>query len=192
MINVAIPGNKLAELRKALGDAQGKIKKELATAINATSKKAKSEISKQVRDELAVTKKVIDTQISVGGKASAASLGSSVKLKKSSRIPLREFGARQTSKGVSYKVSKTQGRKTVAGAFQGPKPGVMKASWRGRVFKRVGKKRLPIVQLYGPSPWGVFVKRQQVGPTGAVIQAELAKQIDRRIRFLLLKASGKI
>jgi len=175
-----------------LSQSKSNIKRELATAINATAKKAKSEVSKQVRNELAVTKKVIDTQIKLGGRASAGSLGSSVTLRKSSRIPLRDFAARQNSKGVSYKVSKSKGRNTVSGAFQGPKPGVMKASWRGRVFKRVGEKRLPIVQLYGPSPWGVFVKRKQVGPTGKAIRAELEKQIDRRIRFLLLKASGKI
>ena len=68
----------------------------------------------------------------------------------------------------------------------------MKASWRGNAFIRVGKTRLPIRKLLGPSPWGVFVVGKKIGPSAQQIEAELKKQIDRRIRFILLKQSGAI
>jgi hypothetical protein len=60
------------------------------------------------------------------------------------------------------------------------------------VFKRVGEGRLPIIQLFGPSPWGVSIKNNLKKPTVKATKIELIKQIERRIRFLKLKQSGAI
>jgi hypothetical protein len=166
----------------------------MAIAVNATSKKTVAIWAKEVSKEVATAQKNIKSTIKVSKKASAGESKSPtavVTQKKTGRIPLRDFGARQNKSGTSYKIGRGK-RGFVAGAFQGPKPGVMKASWRGRVFKRVGAGRLPIIQLFGPSPWGVSIKNDLKKPTVKATRIELIKQIERRIRFLKLKQSGAI
>lgn len=180
------------ELQAALEGTSKKLPQELKIAVNATAKKTRTSMSREVRKELATKAKSVNKVINIVSKATAQNLTSTVRLSKTKRIPLRDFGARQVRKGVSYKISKTKGRQLAGSAFQGPRPGAIRAKWKGRVFKRVGKSRLPIVQLYGPSPWGVFVKRQLRSPVVHDSNTELAKQVQRRVRFNTLKKQGLI
>lgn len=191
MLTVDSPAKQIEKLERLLGNARVAVNRNIATALNATGKKATAKIAKEITTELAAPQKIVKKQITMT-KAGKERLGLTVTLAKSSRMSMRHFGARQTKKGVSYRVSKSKGRKFIAGAFQGPKPGVMKVSWRGNVFKRVGSKRRPIQKLMGPSPWGVFVKNKVQRKVRRFIEKELKTQLDRRIRFLTLKAQGKI
>lgn len=179
-------------MKASIENTGKQLRKELAIAVNATAAKSKSIIAKQIGKELAVAQKDIKTTISQSRRAGELDISATVEVKKEKRLGLNKFGARQTKKGVSYKVSKSKGRSFIQGAFQGPKPGLMKASWKGNVFKRVGKSRKPIVKLKGPSTWGVFVVGKKIGPSTAETEQELKKQVDRRIRFLLLKQAGTI
>lgn len=180
---------RLEQVAKSIGS---NLKKELAIAINKTAKKCESAIAKSVAKEIVVSQKIVKSQLKTEKAKAVGEQKAKVTLKVSSRIPLRDFGARQTKAGVAYKISRQGGRGFVAGAFQGPKPGVMKASWRGNVFKRTTKSRLPIVKLMGPSVWGAFVVNDHVSLTTDQTQIELKKQIEERIRFLTLKQSGAI
>lgn len=168
------------------------LKRELAVAVNKTAKKCESSIAKKVAKEIVVSQKVVKSQLSTEKAKAVGEQRAKVTLKVSTRIPLRDFGARQTRAGVSYKISRQSGRGFVQGAFQGPRPGVMKASWKGHVFKRTTKSRLPIVKLMGPSVWGAFVLNNHVAMTTEETQFELQKQIEERIRFLTLKNTGAI
>ena len=179
-------------MKKAIEDTGRNLRKELAVACNATASKGKSIIAKQISKELATPQKNIRATISQSRKAKDTDISATLEVRKDRRISLKEFGARQTKTGVSYKISKSRGRKSIPGAFQGPKPGLINVKTKGNVFKRAGKARLPIVKLYGPSTWGVFVVGKKQGPSVDEIEAELKKQIDRRIRFIELKASGAI
>lgn len=192
MLKTSVKNDALGRLADAVERAGRKLPREIATACNATARKTKSLIAKGVTTELATKQKTVKQHVSQSRKAVPTKLQAGVRLNKSKRIPLKEFKPRQTRAGVSYRISKRTGRATIPGAFQGPRPGLMKASWRGNVFRRVGKARLPIVKLYGPSPWGVFVKRKMGGPTAKQAQAELMKQLERRIRFNNLKADGTL
>jgi len=195
MIALSVTARGEKRLAKLLQGNTKRLRREMAIAVNATSKKTVAIWAKEVSKEVATAQKNIKATIKVSKKAAASESKSPtavVTQKKTGRIPLRDFGARQNKKGVSYKISKGGKRGFVAGAFQGPKPGVMKASWRGRVFKRVGAGRLPIIQLFGPSPWGVSIKNNLKKPTVKATKIELVKQIERRIRFLKLKQSGAI
>ena len=174
---------------KDLGSLVKNLPRELAVVSGKTSKRAKSLIAKDVAKELAVPQKVIKKQLET---AKLGKTGATTTLKKSARIPLKNFKARQTKAGVSYRISKRTGRKTVTGAFMGPKPGVTSPRLGNHVFKRVGKARLPIRKLYGPSPWGVFTGRRRIRPVGQQINAELRKQINERLRYRRLKAQGAI
>ena len=192
MIIARIDDSQIARLKAAVADTGRTLRKELAIAANAAARKGKSVVNKQIRTELVIKAKDLRPVIRTGRKANTEDISTSVSVSKTKRISLREFGARQTRKGVSYRASKTGGRKIAKGAFQGPRPGLMKVSWRGHVFKRTGKSRLPIAKLHGPSAWGVFVVGKKMGTSAEVVQAELVKQVERRIRFVLLKKSGEI
>jgi len=191
-MNITVTDGSIASLKAAIKDTTRKLKAELRVAVNATANKSKSIINKEIRSELATTAKAVSSTIRINRKASGDDISAEVEVKKTGRISLREFGARQGRSGTSYKISKTKGRKTIPTAFQGPKPGLMKASWRGHVFKRVGKARLPIVKLFGPSPFGVMTVGKKLDPSIEQTQAELQKQIERRVRFITLKKTGAI
>jgi len=192
MIELTVDKRELRELEAMVKATRRKLPNELKIAINATARKTKTTMSRQVRQELATSAKAVNRTVKITSKATRTSLHSNVRLSKTARVSLKEYKARHTRSGVSYKISKRQGRKTVAGAFMGPKPGATAVKLRGHAFKRVGKKRLPIQKLHGPSPWGVFKVQKLKQPTVKATRQELTKQIRRRIRFLRLKKSGTI
>lgn len=185
MITISIDQSQVDRLKAALGEKAKRLGAEVAIAINATAKKVSREIAKEIKTELATSVKVIAAAISQTRKASKAQLGATVTLAKTKRISLKEFGARQTKLGVSYRVSKTQGRKSIRSAF-------ISSKLHGHVFTRVGKSRLPIDKKHGPSPWGVFVGMKLTPRVIAMAEVELKKQIERRIRFRTLQTTGEI
>jgi hypothetical protein len=192
MIAIEINAKQLKALQEAVGRAKKNFSKELAGAINAVSKKTKLQIGRDIRATVAMKKDQAEKPLSIRGTATAENLSATVTLRKTKRLGLRHFGAKQNKTGVSYKISKTGGRKRVDGAFQGPKPGVMKMSWKGNAFKRVGKQRLPIIKLQGVSAFGAYAKNELSGPQVKVIEAELTKQMERRIKLNILRAEGLV
>ena len=192
MIEIQINAKQLKRLREAVGKSKKSIKKELAGAINATSKKTKLQVGRDIRKTVNLKKDEAERPLSIRATATEANLVAVVSLKKTKRLGLRHFGARQDKRGVSYKISKTGGRSRVNGAFQGPRPGVMKMSWKGNAFKRVGKERLPIVMLKGVSAFGAYAKNELEGPQVKEINKELSKQMERRINLNILRANGLV
>jgi len=192
MIAIDIDAKKLKELLAATKKAGKSFPKELAQAINQVSKKTRVDIGRDIRKTVALKKADSEKPIKVLSTATTGKLSATVRLNKTRRLGLNAFGARQDKSGVSYKISKNGGRKRVAGAFQGPRPGVMKVSWRGNAFKRVGKARLPIRKLRAVSAWGAYAKNDLSGPQVKAIEAELAKQMERRIKLNILRANGLV
>ena len=192
MISIEIDAKQLTALKKAVERSGKKFAKELAGAINAVSKKTKLQIGRDIRATVAMPKAESEKPLRIRGAATEQNLSATVTLKKTKRLGLRHFGARQDKRGVSYKIAKTGGRKRVQGAFQGPKPGVQKISWKGNAFKRVGASRLPIVMLKGVSAYGAYAKNELSGPQVEAINAELTKQMERRIKLNILRAEGLV
>mgnify|MGYP003656247338 CR=1 FL=1 len=146
------------------------------------------EITKTVNIKAGIAKK----QISTRNKATAESPKAVVSLSKSNRIGLQHFGGRQNKTGVSYKIDKQGGRKIVAGAFMGPRPGVLAPKLHGGAFKRVGTERHPIIKLYGVSPFGAFVKNNYDKTEAVFIRTKLTAEIERRIKLNVLRANGLV
>jgi hypothetical protein len=61
-----------------------------------------------------------------------------------------------------------------------------------RVYRRKGKARGPIEQVYGPSPGTVFEKAGVIKAAEKIAREELPKQIDERIRVWNLRLEGKL
>lgn len=175
-------------LQSVRGDVR-KLKRELATAVRATAKNTKSQMAKAVADEIKTSQKVIKSKLTDKVKPSPTNPSAEITLKPSKRISLRDFGAKETAKGVTYRISKGGKRPLLAGAF-------MVKSIGNHVFMRIGEKVKPtkgrykgtkslrqkINKKYGPSPWGVFVKNDMKPEIQADSMVYLIKQIDRRIR----------
>ena len=182
---------KLEELRKIVGGGEKQLKKNLGIAVNETRKKINSLAAKVITTELNTAQKNVRDVFQVQ-KATATDPTAKITIKRTKRLGLRHFGANQNKKGVNYKISKTKGRKFIAGAFQGPNPKAKKISWQGNVFKREGKPRLPIFHKRGPTPRGVYLKSDKDPMIRKQGLDELNKQIERRIRLLKLRAEGKV
>lgn len=192
MIQIDINKGQIDRLASVLKDKAKQVPKDIATAINKTRDSGISGIAKAIYQEIVVTQKVIKENLKKGSKATPSHLGSKVTIQHSKRIPLKEFKASQNPVGVKYKIKRGGGMRMRKSAFMGPKPGAIARRLGGHAFRREGKSRLPIQKMMGVSPWGVFVKKKMLKPTTQAMEAELKKQIERRIRFRELKAKGRI
>lgn len=192
MIGIEIEAKQLKRLRVAVGKAGKSFPKELSAAINATAKKSRLEIGRQIRAQVNIKKAIAEKQINIRGIATAQRPVGKVSIDKSNREGLQHFGARQNKSGVTYKINKQGSRGRVDGAFMGPRPGALAPKLHGGVFKRVSKSRLPIVKLFGVSPWGAF-KRNDMEPIQVeFIEKNLQKQMERRINLNILRANGLV
>lgn len=140
-------GNEFAKIGK-------EIRKIQASALNRSVRSGIAETTKLIRRNYNIKSSVFKNQIHVQ-KAHGNKLFSRITVREK-KIPLSEFGARQTKRGVSAAVKK--GKRTVyrnraknIGSFLA----VMKSGRKG-VFLRKGRERLPIVGLYGPSAAQLF------------------------------------
>jgi hypothetical protein len=192
MISIDIDAKQLKRLRESVGKAKTKFGRELAAAINQVARKTRLDIGRDVRSVIAIKKKESEAPLKIQAKATAEQPKTTVSIAKTRRLGLRHFGAKQDKTGVSFKISKQGGRQRVQGAFQGPKPGVMNVKWRGNAFRRVGKERLPIIHLRGVSAFGAYVKNKFTKAQIKRINDELSKQMERRIKLNILRASGLV
>lgn len=106
---------------------------------------------------------------------------------KGKRIPLIDFRARgpEPSRGRGRGV--TARLKGGAGRYPRAFIATMKSGHRG-VFERVGKARLAIRELRGPSLAFVFVKHQQAGLDAG--EAALVKNLQHEFRWAVKQAAG--
>lgn len=193
MIGIEINAKQLTEMRKAVVAAKKSLGKELAAVVNATAKDVKLKISRDIGSEITMLARDIKARISTRNKATAVNPIAVTSLGWKKREGLQYFKARQTNKGVTYKISKkTSNRGLVLGAFMGPSPGVLAPKLHGGVFKRLGKARLPIVKLRAVSAAGAFVKNKHDKAMPGFIREKLSKQMERRINRNVLRANGLI
>ena len=118
--------------------------KATASALNKTVAQAKTAMSREIRAEFNVSagkvaeSLVVNKAIGMGARFSLSAALES-KAKRGRSINLAAFAARQTSKGVTFKVKKNGPRKLIPGAFL--------INDGKTVMIRVGKQRLPIKAL---------------------------------------------
>jgi hypothetical protein len=176
-MTITVDSRQLDGLRKAIEGTRRKLPAEFAIAINSTTPKCIGIMAKEITQRIKVAQAVVKKQIKAGRKANKFHLTTTVRILPKARIPLKNFGAKQTKAGVTYQIEHTGQRMLAPSAF------IVK-SLGGHVFQRRGKSRLPIEKKFGPSSWGVFVKGEARAPSVKQTQEELQKQIDKRIQFI--------
>lgn len=196
-MRLTIDARSSAAILKLLDGMEKDVRKQVRIAVNKAGQRMESKMAKMVREEINVTAKAVKKVITRPRLADENNLFTTIEVGKDKRIPLKEFGARQSKKGVTYKISKRGGKKTLLGGF-------IVRSLGGHVFVRVGEKveaskgrykgkmRQPIVKKYGPSVWGYFANRAVKDKVQSDANAELETQVLERIRFLTVKVKNQL
>ena len=119
-------------------------------AINRSVDSAATDIKRKVSDEITMKKGVIAKSL-IKKKASFSNMTGTIAAK-DYRPGLLEFpGTKQNKRGITYRISKTAGRKKILHGFIA----VMPSGHRG-VFLRKDVTRLPLQAPRGPSIWHII------------------------------------
>lgn len=177
MATVEVQGDEAIEID--LRDYPAKVTKALVRALNRSINSGRTLMVREMAGNTGLKSKDIRDAL-VMREATAnhpeASLGASIK-----RIPLINFRAkgpvpsRGRGRGVTYRLAGSKGR--IENAFIA----TMKSGHAG-VFRRAGKARLGIFELYGPSLGQVFKKFRPAGLARA--QEVFQKNFDHELDFV--------
>lgn len=177
---------RLRSIQKMLRDIPNAMPKVMSRGINRTSRSALAEIARKIAAEVKITQAAVKKGVKVT-KATYTRWQSWLDLH-TKRIPLIKFRARPLKKGISYQISKSGGRKKItdpARPFKQTLP-----SGHVGIFRRhtPETKRLPIVELFGPSIGGVFEGAAGIAADVQMsTQEKLVKNIDQQIAYILSK-----
>lgn len=152
----------LSGARKKLAAAESAAQRARVSALNRIATTARAEAARQLAGRRGLKVGTIREQIRIV-RASRALERAEV-IVRGQPIPLRDYAARATRRGVTVMVTKGR-RKHIK--FKG-NAGFQIERWGNHVFVREGAKRLPIRKLWGPSLPSTF---SQKVITNAVIAA---------------------
>jgi hypothetical protein len=206
LIEIKFDEKKLRQLEIMFRGIPDEIPGIIFRAINKTIAPAKTEVSKGIRQEINIKAADVKDKIIVE-KASTNRLMGTISL--SHRlIPIMDFGAKETAKGVSFKVYKSGGRKLMKHAFIASMPnpknpenrheGVFRKGlgqhktirWEKR--EKFGKSSSPvnwhnvfIGEQYGPSLHQAFEKSKDlIQRVTANAYERLEHNIDGQIQYI--------
>jgi hypothetical protein len=162
---------------------RGPARRAIVRGLNKTTTNVRTSASSAIRRRRALPAKVVRDAMGIR-KANAQRLVATIVVT-GKPIPLRDYKARPTRKGVTAQVSPGK-RKLVShrgnAAFI-----VQKLS--GHVFARQGKARLPIKKLFGPSLPSTFVQEEVRRAWTATAREAMPKRLAEEMRYELSKLS---
>jgi len=193
MIEVEINRGQYQALHHLLADMPKELPKVITRAINKVAKASYTRILSKISHEYAVSQSELKRRNVTLRKASYGNQIATIKIK-GRRIRLLAFKARQVAKGVSYKIKKTGGRKRVYAFMESPvggAPTVMPSGHMG-VFRRKGRSRLPIIELFGPSIPAMFQTTPEFakGVLERDVSAQLGREIISQAEFIIAQRRG--
>lgn len=207
-MNIQFDQNQLRDVMAMLSTIDNGAPRAQARAINRTLDGTRSQVVKRVAQEINLTQKVIREHTATL-RATVDKLTGIVRVT-GKPIPLIEYAARQTQRGVTVRVRKQGGRELFPESFiatmpnkRGARPSAtfadlsLDASAGGhtgvfrRVFTGAGRVgRLPIKERYGPGVAMVFHHNAEddVTQEGA---DRLARELEHEAEYLLRQATGR-
>tara|TARA_Y100000310_G_scaffold250452_1_gene256672 strand:+ start:339 stop:896 length:558 start_codon:yes stop_codon:yes gene_type:complete len=184
MLEIEIKQSEINKIKRRLAGIPRGLPKVITRGINKTLASSRTKAVRLFAGDINIKQKTIREQIRILRASYSRWIGQ-LRFYGSSRIPLSRFAARQTQRGVSYKIEKTGGRKTAEHAFIAE----TETGHRG-VWRRAGRARYPIYELFGPSLGAVFknapAKIASIEKTSA---ADLKKNINTQVKVLTQKAN---
>jgi hypothetical protein len=204
IIEIKLDERKLNQIEAMFRGVPGKLPKIVSRAINRTIQPAKTEISQGIRQEINLKAADIKDNITMT-KATyekwIATIGLSHSL-----IPILDFGAKETKTGISFKVYKKGGSKTIKHAFitgmQSGHKGVFRRAfgmhgkfrWEKRKTRKAGIKQtinwhnVFFGEQFGPSLYQVFMTEKSADFVARVIEnayTRLEHNIDSQVSYVL-------
>ena len=181
-VDIKFDKAKLLGIQKMLRDVPGAMPKVMSSAINRTIQSARTETGRRISriiniTQAAVKKKILMTKATRSRWSAKLTIGPK-------RFALAHFKAKQTKKGVTYKIEKTGSRKRIPSAFIRSPSGVPV------VFRREPPqtKRKPIIALKGPSLGAVFEGASGIArEVTKASHKNLTKNIDAKVKYILDK-----
>jgi hypothetical protein len=186
MLKVTFDQAAINRLKLAIVEASSNIGREIAIAINTTSKKCSTKASRELKKEIDLPANVLKKAVKPGIKADKASLETTIILREGFPFPLKLFLKKTTSKTGKVSKKNEKYNKAVVGT------GFVVKKYKNNIFKRATNKRGPLVLQVGPSPGAAFEKAQIGKITVDTANDELPKQVERRIRFWKQKLENKL
>lgn len=171
----------------------------IGRSLDRTRNSGKSFLSRVLRQRVTLPKSVVDKSISTrrGGEISRlAELnagGAWFEIRMSGDpVPLRDFRARATRKGVTFQVSRSGGRKTYAAKGQ---PGFIVSRFGGHVFVRkgpdpAGPQKVGIRKVFGPALPHFLRTRRVVDALVDHCREFFFKEVIRNARFAIQRRGG--
>lgn len=169
------------------------IRKVTVRTLNGIGAQAKTTVSREVRDVYNIKAKDFNKTIKLI-KANASDFRAIINVKSKHGIPLYDFDARQTAKGVSYRVKKVEGRKVAEGKFI-----ATMASGHTGAFERYGEKikmggkskymgqlKQPIRELFRVDPVGM-VNTVGVTAVETLVKEKMGQIFERELKWELSK-----
>ncbi len=196
---IRINADDVARVKSALAGVSGAVERVCMRAINDGLAGMKTDASAEIRSVITLKKSTVDATFKTV-KASVTSL-SGVFASTGKPVPLIEYGARQTTKGVSVQVKRNNPRSVVVGTFiatmKSGHKGVFWRVWHERTRKPVNKRlpygklpvkyRLPIEQKYGPRVPDILENEPVMASVMKKADDRMHKNIDRELNFELSK-----
>lgn len=167
---------------RALGEIpKGPARRAIIRGLNKTASNVRVSASRAIRQRRSLSAKVVNDALAIR-RANAQRLISSIVVT-GKPIPLRDYKARPTKRGVTVQVSKGS-RKLIE--HRGNRAFIVNKIG-GHVFAREGKGRLPIKKLFGPSLPSTFLQEQVRRAWTATALEAMPKRLAEEVRYELSK-----
>lgn len=176
---------------KLTRSAAAEIPKAYYRAMNRATQRVRTESGREVKKIYRIRAGDVKNTVSIK-RGSARSMVAEVRWK-GSNIPLIKFRTspskvpRKPPRMLKAAVKRT-GLKPIKGAFIAR---VGKGEHIG-VFKRVGRRRLPIEELYGPAVPIMVGEENVLSSLGDIAQTEVKKRLDHEIKRILEKGGTEL
>lgn len=187
MTRVQIDRKSLAGVFKVLKSVSQDVRKEVRIVISKTASDVKNNCARKLARQTKVPAKIIGKSIQLTRTMPKNErLIRTIYFNPGFSIPLKLFEPQETDTGVTVNLGPSLG-----GVKNLPRAFIVK-KYGGNVFKRKTKKRQSLFRLKGPTPRDAM-KKTNIVEHGKTLAAErLPIQVQRRLRFLTLKAQGKL
>lgn len=168
-------------------------RKAVASALNRTSAQAKTDMSREIRKEFVLPAAKVNQELSVSkaiGSGASMRLSVSLQARRDKRpgFNLINFGAKQTAKGVTFRIKKGGPRKLIPGSFigNGGRTVFIRTGEAKRIMSKgmfAGKRREPIKALQTIDVSSMFNTKRINAKVLAAIDAKFPAIFEREARF---------
>jgi len=148
-IDIQFDRRDIARVQRLLRDVPNALPKVMSRAINKAAAGARTRVTRRVAKLVTLRQKDVRDQLKL--RRATYRKWTAVLTIGGKRFALARFGARQTRRGVTYRISRAAGRKRIARGFLATMPGGHEGA-----YERRDRPRLPVGEKRGPSVMGVF------------------------------------